>query len=144
MGAGCAHNEWEYEGHAQSRARGRITAAITTLLLLALAVVCVLIGAHNANSRTIGGRSLDATERQGAELFATTCQGCHALKASSAVGLIGPSLDYVQPTVAQVEDVLARGSQGAYGVMPSGLLSGEQANAVAAYVARVADRQNVN
>jgi mono/diheme cytochrome c family protein len=127
-----------------THARGRITAAVTTVLLLALAVACVLIGAHNANSRTVDGRQLTSTERQGAELFTTTCQGCHALKASSAVGLVGPSLDYVQPTAAQVKDVLAHGSQGAYGVMPSGLLSGEQANAVAAYVARVADRQNVN
>jgi mono/diheme cytochrome c family protein len=130
--------------HMTSHARGRITAALTTLLLLALAVVCVLIGAHNANSRSLDGRSLNGTQRQGAELFATTCQGCHSLKASNAAGLVGPSLDYVQPSVAQVKDVLARGSQGAYGVMPAGLLSGEQANAVAEYVARVADRQNVN
>jgi mono/diheme cytochrome c family protein len=122
--------------------RGRLIGAASIVVVLALAVVAVLLGAHNANSRTLDGRSLNASERTGAELFATTCRGCHTLKASNAVGLVGPSLDYVQPSAAQVRRVIANGSPGAYGVMPAGLLNGEQANDVAAYVARVANRQN--
>lgn len=124
--------------------KGRVSAAGIGILVIAMAVVAVLVSVHNADSRTLGGQKLNAMQRRGADVFATTCRGCHSLAASNANGLVGPSLDYVQPSAAQVRSVLATGSQGAYGVMPAGLLNGDDAKAVAAYVSKVADRKNVN
>jgi mono/diheme cytochrome c family protein len=122
---------------------GPIIAIFGVVVALVAAVAAVLM-VHNANSRTLDGRSLNAQERHGAEVFARTCAGCHSLTASNATGHIGPSLDYVQPTAQQVRSVVAKGSQGAYGVMPPGLLHGTDVQAVAAYLVKVADRKNIN
>jgi mono/diheme cytochrome c family protein len=122
---------------------GPIIATFGVLVVL-FGVIAALVLVHNADSRSVGGRSLNAAERHGAEVFGRTCGSCHALAASRAVGAVGPNLDYVQPTAAQVRAVIARGSQGAYGVMPAGLLNGTDANDVAAYLAKVASRKKFN
>lgn len=114
---------------------------VVTVLVV---VIAALLLVHNASSRTVGGKSLNAQERHGASLFATNCASCHSLAASHADGQIGPSLDYVQPTLSQVRSVIASGAQGAYGVMPAGLLHGPDADAVAAYLVKVANRKNIN
>ena len=70
----------------------------------------------------------------GAQVFATSgCGGCHTLAAANANGQIGPNLDVLQPTVAQVETRVEEGG----GVMPSfrDRLSAEQIRAVAEFVA---------
>ena len=70
----------------------------------------------------------------GAQVFATSgCGGCHTLAAANANGQIGPNLDVLQPTVAQVETRVEEGA----GVMPSfrDRLSAEQIRAVAEFVA---------
>jgi mono/diheme cytochrome c family protein len=118
--------------------------AMFGVVTVLVAVIAALLLVHNSNSRTLGGRSLNAQERHGASLFATNCASCHALAASNANGKIGPNLDYVQPTAPQVRGIIASGSQGAYGVMPSGLLHGPDSEAVAAYLVKVANRKNIN
>jgi mono/diheme cytochrome c family protein len=122
---------------------GPIIATFGVLVVL-FGVIAALVLVHNADSRSVGGRSLNAAERHGAEVFGRTCGSCHALAASRAVGAVGPNLDYVQPTAAQVRSVIATGSQGAYGVMPAGLLNGTDASDVAAYLAKVASRKKFN
>jgi mono/diheme cytochrome c family protein len=70
----------------------------------------------------------------GAQVFAASgCGGCHTLAAANANGRIGPNLDELRPTVAQVQ---VRVEEGA-GVMPSfrDTLSAEQIRAVAEFVA---------
>lgn len=63
--------------------------------------------------------------------FAKTCGNCHTLGAASTSGQVGPNLDELKPDQATVASAIAEGP----GVMPSELLSGADADAVAKYVA---------
>jgi mono/diheme cytochrome c family protein len=65
---------------------------------------------------------------RGANVFATTCAGCHG---ADAQGALGPALRGSGLSADQVEGVIASGR----GVMPAGLVAGQQAADVAAYVA---------
>jgi mono/diheme cytochrome c family protein len=70
----------------------------------------------------------------GSEVFATNgCGDCHTLAGANAHGTIGPNLDVLKPTAAQVQTRVEEGG----GVMPSfrDRLSGEQIRAVAEFVA---------
>jgi mono/diheme cytochrome c family protein len=73
------------------------------------------------------------------EVFAEACGSCHALQAARANGFVGPDLDELRPSAAQVRSAIATG--GARNeVMPSNLLVPRDARRVARYVARVAGR----
>jgi mono/diheme cytochrome c family protein len=61
---------------------------------------------------------------------------CHTLRAARVTGLVGPDLDAVRPSEARVRRAIRNGSID--GVMQPGLLRGEDARSVAAYVARAA------
>ncbi|HWT91815.1 MAG TPA: cytochrome c [Solirubrobacteraceae bacterium] len=63
--------------------------------------------------------------------FASTCGGCHTLKAAGASGQVGPNLDELEPDQATVRSAIEEGP----GVMPSDLFQGADADAIAAYVA---------
>ncbi len=65
------------------------------------------------------------------ELFVTTCGTCHTLKAADTSGSIGPNLDELAPDEIRVETQIKQGR----GAMPPNLLRGEDAQAVARYVA---------
>jgi cytochrome c551 len=65
--------------------------------------------------------------KRGAAVFATSCAGCHGADAS---GGVGPSLADGVPA-ATVLAVVETGK----GVMPAGLVEGQDAADVAAYVA---------
>jgi mono/diheme cytochrome c family protein len=70
----------------------------------------------------------------GAQVFASSgCADCHTLAAGGANGQIGPNLDVLRPTVAQVQAKVEEGG----GVMPSfrDRLSDDQIRAVAEFVA---------
>jgi mono/diheme cytochrome c family protein len=124
--------------------RLRATIAAVVALVIVFSLLIVVLVMHTTDDRKVNGQKLSSSEARGAQVFATTCQSCHTLKASNAVGTVGPSLDYVQPEVEQVEQVIAKGSQGANASMPSGLLTGSDVHDVAAYVNKVANRKNVN
>ena len=68
------------------------------------------------------------------------CSTCHTLKASNAVGKVGPNLDVLHPPKGLVLDAIANGRARGQGQMPAGLVDGEDAQDVAAYVAAVAGR----
>ena len=69
--------------------------------------------------------------------FAEACGSCHVLRAAGAHGFVGPNLDELRPSAAQVRAAIANG--GARNeVMPSNLLVPRDARRVARYVARVA------
>ncbi len=86
----------------------------------------------------------------GKKLFTATCGGCHTLADAGTKGVIGPNLDdaYLQPRLngfqntsfeALVREQIQLGFPLARPApMPAGLLSGQNAQDVAAYVASVA------
>ena len=74
---------------------------------------------------------LSAAQEHGRDLFVDNCGSCHTLDAAGTTGAVGRDLDEVQLDEAEV---LAKIKQGP-GSMPSNLLSGKDADDVAAFVA---------
>ncbi len=74
---------------------------------------------------------LSAEEQRGEALFVQNCGTCHALEAAGTSGSIGPSLDQAQVDEAEVLEKIEQGP----GPMPSNLVSGKDAQAVAKFVA---------
>ncbi|MBK5111252.1 MAG: cytochrome c [Thermoleophilia bacterium] len=70
----------------------------------------------------------------GSDLFVASCGSCHTLSAAGTDGAAGPNLDDLQPDAALVASAIEAGGTGS-GAMPAGLLSGEDAQDVADYVA---------
>jgi mono/diheme cytochrome c family protein len=75
---------------------------------------------------------------QGATLFMQNCAACHSLAAANARGVTGPNLDKIGTITQQrVLSAIRIGGTG-QNRMPAGILQGENAQAVARYVAAVA------
>ena len=73
----------------------------------------------------------------GKQVFASAgCASCHTLADAGATGTVGPSLDAAKPSAALVAGRVTNG----LGAMPSfaGTLSGDEIDAVAAYVSEAA------
>jgi mono/diheme cytochrome c family protein len=112
-------------------------------------VFAVLIPAW-AISREGGGdaspENVPASLDEGKDLFVTNCGACHTLGKAGTDGVVGPDLDDLlappsptPPDPATVQPrVLAAIENGVGGRMPKGILSGEQAQTVAAFVGQVA------
>jgi mono/diheme cytochrome c family protein len=124
---------------------GRIFSVAILLLYVALGVAvpaAVIAGRGEATGGTSGLRATEPTpkEEMGKELFIQNCKSCHTLEAVQAHGVIGPNLDELSGLDKQrVLNAIKRGGTGS-GRMPPGLLEGEDADAVATYVAEVAGR----
>src|SRR4051812_26035076 len=74
----------------------------------------------------------------GRDLFAHDCSTCHTLRAAGGNAGIGPDLDKVKPSRQRVLQQIRTGSLD--GSMPANLVTGADAEKVAAYVSRVAGR----
>ncbi len=68
------------------------------------------------------------------ETFVSSCGGCHTLDDAGTSGAVGPNLDEAAPDADTVTEVVTNGR----GAMPAGLLSGDELDAVAQYVADAA------
>jgi mono/diheme cytochrome c family protein len=85
---------------------------------------------------------------EGKELFVVNCGACHTLERAGTDGVVGPNLDDLlappSPTPPDPETVKPRVlnavQNGVAGRMPAGILSGDQAETVAEFVAQVAGR----
>lgn len=108
------------------------------------ALVVVVLGAAAAGC---GGSTPASTasgpagqqQAQGQHVFETVgCSSCHTLAAAGAHGQVGPNLDQLRPSAADVRQQVEHGGGG----MPSfaGTLSPNEIQAVAAYVAQVTGR----
>jgi cytochrome c551 len=76
----------------------------------------------------------------GKQLFEQTCASCHTLAAVNARGVTGPNLDQIGTmTEERVLNAIKVGGTGQKR-MPAGLLTGEDAEEVASFVAEVAGK----
>jgi cytochrome c553 len=124
---------------------GRIFTGSILLLYLALGVAvpaAVIAGRHEAEGGTGPLRTAELTPKaeMGKQLFIQNCKSCHTLEAVQAHGVTGPDLDDLAPLDKErILNAIERGGTGT-GRMPPALLEGEDAEAVATYVSRVAGR----
>jgi mono/diheme cytochrome c family protein len=127
-----------------TRAGRRVVAVGVAIVVAGLGVAVPLaVGLVNGDDHAKnapGGVDLNAAEVAGRSTFAKYCSTCHTLKASNAVGKVGPNLDVLHPPRALVLDAIKNGRAQGQGQMPAGLVDGQDAQDVAAYVAAVAGR----
>ena len=122
------------------------------MALAAALAVLVATGCGSANVRVAEGGGASAS--RGKTLFQERCASCHTLADANANGTIGPNLDesYAYPIEqgfsessirdlvrAQIEYAVEEPPTGEPG-MPRNLVTGEDADSVALYVASVAGR----
>jgi mono/diheme cytochrome c family protein len=125
-----------------TRGRGFFKLALPLIYLgIGIAVPAIVI-ANGDESEGGSGRLADvkpaAVEKKGKLLFRQTCATCHSLGAVNARGVTGPNLDQIgQVTKQRVLNAIKIGGTGDKR-MPAGLLTGTNAEAVAAYLAKVA------
>jgi mono/diheme cytochrome c family protein len=130
----------------QSQSKGGRRAVTLGLGLLTVATLVAIPGvvmAYNANTQSkqaVGGVKLSHAQREGRQVFAEYCSTCHTLRAANAVGKVGPNLDVLRPPAALVENAIKLGRAAGNGSMPVGLVSGQQAEDVASFVAVAAGR----
>jgi mono/diheme cytochrome c family protein len=80
-------------------------------------------------------RQLSSLQLHGQELFGQQCRRCHTLAASNAVATVGPNLDQLRPPKELVLSAIENGVSRGRGQMAADLVEGEDAEAVAQYVA---------
>lgn len=112
----------------------RLVLALTAALLVALALAaCGTEGIQ---------LSQDDPDYNGAVLFADRCSGCHSLKAAGTQGSANRALRNQGPNlnerVESAEDVLYAIRNGGFSgaIMPQNIVVGDEADAVAAFVAK--------
>jgi mono/diheme cytochrome c family protein len=107
-------------------------------------VVAIPVGVAIDNSdaeATAGAVALNKEEQHGRQVFNENCVQCHVLNASNGVQLVGPNLDELRPPKELVLDAVLKGRARGQGQMPAQVVTGPDAEAVAAYVAKVAGRE---
>jgi cbb3-type cytochrome c oxidase subunit III len=112
------------------------------VLGVTLAVAAMLL---TAGCGTGGKADPTADTQNGEKLFTASCAGCHTLAAANATGTVGPNLDDAfGPSRAQgfkqstIQNVVLLQIRDASKPMPDNLVTGQNAQDVAAYVATVA------
>jgi len=111
--------------------------AIVTWLVAGLVVVMLLFGpalvAHDAAGGATGVSPYGGSAVDGKQVFVNSCGSCHTLAAAGTSGQLGPNLDQVSLSAAQVASQVRQGG----GSMPAfaGQLSDAEIRAVAAFVA---------
>jgi cbb3-type cytochrome c oxidase subunit III len=142
----ATQNKGGITGRGTNRAvRRRVAVA----LVAAAAAAVIVAGAAGCGAT---GHVENASAGQGRDLFLRECASCHALEDAGAQGQIGPNLDHAFASVreqgfeestirdmvrAQIKHPVEEPPTEAPG-MPANLVVGDEAEAVAAYVASVA------
>lgn len=130
---------------SQSRGTRRLALVnfVLGLLILGLGIPAAVIATVNHRNDIPEANVVNLTkaEEHGRELFGERCRNCHTLKAANAVGQVGPNLDELRPPKALVLDAVTNGRARGNGRMPAALVQGRDAQAVAAFVARVAGQE---
>jgi mono/diheme cytochrome c family protein len=125
-----------------SQSRGTRRLAMINFLL---GIVILGLGIPAAVIATVDSRddipeanvkNLTAAEKHGRQLFGERCANCHTLKAANAVAQVGPDLDDLRPPKNLVLDAIRNGRARGNGNMAADLVEGEDAEDVAAFVAK--------
>ena len=117
--------------------KGATIAFLIALVVLGIAIPAAVL-ASNKNEDSIpeaGVVSLTALQKHGQELFGQRCKQCHTLAAANANAKIGPNLDQLRPEKGLVLDAIKNGRARGNGQMPAQIVEGEDAEAVAQFVA---------
>ena len=118
------------------------------IMFIVLAAICLVVlpfwalqskGGADASPES----TVPASDQQGLEIFQINCGACHTLAAAGTDGKIGPDLDQLLATGSKSSEtvkanyslVLNTVKEGIGGRMPKDLVQGEQAEAVAHFVA---------
>lgn len=115
------------------------------LIFGAFAVVCLLVVVKVVSGQGAEGAApvaVASQDEEGKQLFANNCGPCHTLAAAGADGIVGPNLDQI---LAPGGNATYKGSYNraisavtcGYGTpqrMPAGILQGENAQEVSAFV----------
>jgi mono/diheme cytochrome c family protein len=117
--------------------RGATLLFVLAILLLGIAVPAAVIATEKSRDSIPEANVKKLTELQlrGRELFAQRCKNCHTLAAAKATARVGPNLDDLRPPKALVLDAIKNGRANGNGNMAAGLVEGEDAEAVAQFVA---------
>jgi mono/diheme cytochrome c family protein len=123
-----------------SRRAGRVSAVLFTIALLVLGIgVPAAVIASVSSDDSIPEAdvtNLTTAEKHGRDLFGRRCAQCHTLKAANAIAEIGPNLDTLRPPKGLVLDAIKNGRARGAGQMAANLYTGEDADDVAAFVAK--------
>lgn len=110
-----------------------------------LAVPLLVIGGQKEGTASVGNLAHEepsAKLEEGKVLFRQTCASCHNLDAVNARGVTGPDLDEIGAVNdKRILSAIEKGGTG-QGRMPAALLAGEDAAAVAAFVAKTAGKSD--
>ena len=133
---------------SQSRGTRRLA-----LINFFLALVILGLGIPAAVIATVDNRddipeanvsNLTPAEKDGRILFGERCKNCHTLKAANAVAQVGPNLDDLRPPKALVLDAIHNGRARGNGNMAADLVEGQDAEDVAAFVAKAVGQSGEN
>jgi mono/diheme cytochrome c family protein len=135
-------------GPAGARARlagqGR-TARRLTLLGFIVALLVLGVGIPAAVTAGVDDRDdipevnvadLTDHEKRGRELFGSRCGICHTLQAANTSARVGPNLDTLRPPKNLVLDAIKNGRARGNGQMAADIVEGDDADAVASFVAK--------
>jgi mono/diheme cytochrome c family protein len=128
---------------AQSRSGRRAALLVFSVLYVALGVaVPAVVLAADHSDRNVGNSAikLNAAEERGRQLFGERCNNCHTLAAARTAGKVGPNLDQLKPPAGLVLNAIRTGRMRGNGTMPAGIVSGKDAQDVAAFVGAVAGK----
>jgi mono/diheme cytochrome c family protein len=129
------------------------TFVIFGLLVIFLAVLIPWLAFRSDGDAARGAQEIPSGLKEGQALFQTNCGNCHTLNAAGTDGNFAPDLDQLlspsgpsedEATIKQVKkrvlNAVEHGvdSTTTAGRMPAGILSGEQAEEVAEFVAATA------
>jgi mono/diheme cytochrome c family protein len=111
---------------------------LASLLLLGIAIPVYAISTDKDRSSIPEANVTELTplQEKGRELFGQRCRNCHTLKAANAVAEVGPNLDNLRPPKALVLNAIHNGRAAGNGQMAADLVEGQDADDVAAFVAK--------
>jgi mono/diheme cytochrome c family protein len=117
--------------------RGITLLFVLSILVLGIAIPAAVIATDKGRNSIpeANVKALTPLQEKGRELFSQNCKNCHTLAAANATARVGPNLDELRPPYALVADAIKKGRANGNGNMPASIIQGEDAEAVAQFVA---------